>query len=120
MCRLLRQRVPKMDTRAVTFSSAFSTSEDRTMKSLFSYGLVVLCAILLASCSATTQADHLVVTSPVNQVCPILAGEAVDSELAVSFEGQRVAFCCRDCITEWESFSLEQKKASLMQAMPPK
>ena len=45
----------------------------------------------------------------INTKCPIM-GEDIDPAVSVAYKGQRVAFCCKECIEEWGKLD-DAKKA---------
>ncbi|MBL1218833.1 MAG: hypothetical protein D8M59_15240 [Planctomycetes bacterium] len=52
-----------------------------------------------------------------NTFCPVLEGEAVDPNIYVDFEGQRVYLCCRMCKRDFLE-DPEQFREALAQVMP--
>jgi hypothetical protein len=52
------------------------------------------------------------VMKPVNSKCPVMDDE-VDPKVTVQFKGQPVAFCCPECIEEWNSWSEEKRTRKL-------
>lgn len=61
---------------------------------------------------ATGGAVAAPVLAAANTKCPI-TGDPVDAAVTVAFEGKKVAFCCKDCIPEWNKLSVEEKRARI-------
>ena len=83
--------------------------------------------LLLAGCSETERGhgdkktpDTSTVTT-VNSICPIMNMKIdpgkVPAGLTLDFEGQKVGFCCVECIGKWKALSDADKKTKLAAAM---
>ena len=48
----------------------------------------------------------------INEKCPIM-GKDVDAAFTVEYEGKKVAFCCEDCIPDWNALSEAEKASKL-------
>lgn len=42
-----------------------------------------------------------------------MMGEDADPKITVDYKGGKVAFCCKDCIPEWNALSDAEKAAKL-------
>jgi hypothetical protein len=51
-----------------------------------------------------------------NSTCPMMAGEAIDADETVDYEGGRVAFCCGGCRAKWNDLDAAGKAAALAKA----
>ena len=54
-------------------------------------------------------------TEPVNMVCPMM-GDPIDEEFTRNWNGDKVAFCCKDCPATWDSLSDAEKTEKLKEA----
>lgn len=79
----------------------------------------LLLLVLVAGCTEPTTSNSKsdtesakVATTPINSNCPI-AGEEVDPDVSVQWKGQTVAFCCADCIPDWNKLSDDEKQSKL-------
>jgi hypothetical protein len=54
---------------------------------------------------------------PVNRICPILQYDDAKPLYTVEFEGQRVGFCCANCIPTWEKKSAEERRFLLAEVL---
>ena len=77
---------------------------------------LILGASLAQGC-ATHEHDETSGPMVMNTKCPIM-DEDVDPAVTTMFEGKMVAFCCKDCIAEWEDKSVEEKRAALAKVSP--
>lgn len=64
-----------------------------------------------ADSKTNTEASNATLTS-VNTHCPMM-GEEIDPEVTVQWQGKTVAFCCAECIPDWNALSDEEKQAKL-------
>lgn len=58
--------------------------------------------------SSPTASDPAIL----NTICPI-QGEPIDPAITVDYEGKKVAFCCKECIPEWNKLTAAEKVANL-------
>ena len=68
------------------------------------FGVVVLAArdqspvsATVAAAPSTQEADK-----PINKNCPIEPDNAIDPKVTIKYKGKTVAFCCADCIKEFQ------------------
>ncbi len=58
----------------------------------------------------------------VNPTCPIM-GTAMDKtapeNMTRMYNGQRIGFCCGECLTKWDAMSDKEKDVALKNAMKP-
>ena len=59
-----------------------------------------------AAAGAQAQKKEAAKKAPVNKVCPV-TGEDVDASQTVAYQGKLVAFCCEECVAE---FNKDPKK----------
>lgn len=70
----------------------------------------VTAMLLLGSC-ASTHTDPA--PAGINAKCPI-SGEAIEADSPTAdFHGQKVAFCCSNCIKKWDAMSDADRQAKL-------
>ncbi len=53
------------------------------------------------------------VGSSVNQQCPMMPDAGVDGVTEAEFRGERIGFCCSDCLGEWERMQDSERAARL-------
>lgn len=108
---------------SVVFFCFFSDTDDRRDESTFEmFGIriqsatIIVTGVLLCGCSDQSQSTTPAqATSIINTVCPIMGGEAT-AEVAVSWQGKRIGFCCPPCIEEWNELSDSEKTEKLSKA----
>ena len=140
----LTQGPPKSTEQGVSPAPKLFGQEERLSMSHLPLIVPVLSAgLLLAGCNSSREHDHskhdhgavsaqpeaaprqhpapgaTPPTAPatgviVNTKCPMM-GEDIDPTLTVNYKGMRVAFCCKDCIPDWEKLSEAEKDAKLRQ-----
>lgn len=82
----------------------------------FQPATVIFTGVLLGGCSEQSQSTSPAQTdSVINTVCPIMGGEAT-AEVAVSWQGKKIGFCCPPCIEEWNELSDSEKTEKLSKA----
>ena len=64
-----------------------------------------------ADSEANTEASQVALSS-VNTHCPMM-GEEIDPEVTAQWQGKTVAFCCAECIPDWNALSDEEKQMKL-------
>ncbi len=74
--------------------------------------LLTTATLLLAPGCATSHHESHAVGAAVNRQCPMM-DEAVDPAVTAMFEDQMVAFCCNDCVPEWNKLTPDEKRAAL-------
>jgi hypothetical protein len=83
--------------------------------------------VALAADEGKAPASAPTATAPaakaVNTVCPIEGGKVdpakVPAELTREFKGQKVGFCCPDCLPVWDKLSDAEKEAKLAAVVKP-
>lgn len=88
----------------------------------FIKSILILSLLLLAIVTGCTKQDTAdskansksskVTLTSVNTHCPIM-GEEVDPEVTVEWQGKTVAFCCAECIPDWNALTDEEKQMKL-------
>ena len=92
---------------------------------LSSVAVAALTAVLfVAGCSSEEQAETP--TTPVetvqvvNSICPMMGSLMDPTNVAVTltrdFQGQKVGFCCGQCVPAWDKLA-DDKKAEKLQAL---
>ena len=85
--------------------------------------LVLACLLLACACAtqdSRARSSSSRFATSVNRICPI-TDEAIDPEVTTT-DGQSVAFCCQDCVGEWDALPVEERRAALAKVagrMPP-
>jgi hypothetical protein len=69
-------------------------------------------ASLLTGCQTAKSSSHAN-AGHVNSRCPLMPEHPIDKSVTVDYKGQKVAFCCDGCISEWDRLSDAQKDARL-------
>ena len=77
-------------------------------------------AMSLAGCASHTKTPSAIAQPAVNTVCPVMDHEIHGDGPKTMHKGQVVAFCCDDCVPEWESWSEATKDAALAKALSRK
>lgn len=70
-----------------------------------------------AGCASHTKTPSAIAEPAVNAVCPVMDHEIHGDGPKVRHKGQVVAFCCDDCVPEWEGWSEAKKDAALRAAI---
>lgn len=81
-------------------------------RSTMIFAAVALSAAFLGACESTQKDTAAKNAAPVNAKCPV-GGEAVDSTVTTSFQGQTVAFCCNKCKGSFDKMADADKSAAL-------
>ncbi len=84
-------------------------------------GLLCIAVLYAAGCEkgekATTPSIQAQPGEFANVTCPMMNSpikpEKVTPELTRVYKGQKVAFCCAECLPEWDKLSDEKKDAAL-------
>ena len=70
---------------------------------------------LFAGCESTqeVEAESQPATTQVsmgtlNETCP-LSGAAVNPDVTADYHGQKIGFCCSDCLGTWDGWSDDRK-----------
>lgn len=77
--------------------------------------LALLAALLpFAACATDPESEKALPAEgqTVNTICPLLE-ESVDPAYQTVWQGQRVGFCCKDCLADWAGMSDAERQAAL-------
>lgn len=87
------------------------------MRTFISLGCVVACvAFTSAGCSPSDEAPSEQTGVATNTHCPIMGGKVTAEGGSADWNGQKVGFCCPECIGKWEALSEEDKAKKLVKA----
>jgi len=74
-------------------------------KRSFTEGLVSVrtttCAVWLSVATIAVAAGDVPIQGPINQLCPVMPEEPVDSRFTLEFEGRKIGFCCEKCVAKF-------------------
>lgn len=80
--------------------------------------------LALVACSSSPKAEKesaavVSASAPVNKYCVLMPDHEVDAKnpVTVDYKGQKVGFCCEDCIDGWQQMSDAKKDAMLKKAI---
>ena len=67
------------------------------------FAAIGLLCLTLAACDERGQTDSRAIAprarpATATQMCAVMPGHPVDGSLSIEHEGQRIAFCCAECI----------------------
>ena len=83
----------------------------------FALGAAAAVSLLFSACQSTsTAAADPAGEATVNAVCPIVPAHDVDPAVTVDYRGNKVGFCCSNCIGKWEALDDAGKTAALEKA----
>lgn len=93
-----------------------------------SYAASISAALLVSvlGCSSHQKASSgpAAADAPVNTICAVMYEDghpvSTDGVGTVMYKGQRVGFCCEDCLTAWNAMSEAEKDKGLAAALAAK
>jgi hypothetical protein len=70
---------------------------------------------LLAGCNSGAKKPDEIIT--VNDYCAVMNDDPVDPAHVTVYKGQKVGFCCSQCLPKWQAMTDAQRDAALAAAV---
>lgn len=64
---------------------------------------MMTCAAWLTVATTALAASAVPTRNPVNQLCPVMPEEPVDSRFILEFKGRTIGFCCEKCVAKFQA-----------------